>query len=425
MSPDFEERRLAHLAHFQAEKHQFSDETFHKRFEQAVRYVVPFLQNLPVAPQDAVALEIGCGSGSKTCAFAPFFKEYYAIDLNEDYLKTARYRTKKLGLTDNIEILHLEAARLGELLATHKFDCVFLYAVLEHLTVEERLSILPLIWEHLPPHGALYIGETPNRLSPVDYHSSKITYFHHLPLELAELFYQQSDNQSWKKLVEMEETRELGFYRNGQHVSYHEFDRTLMPVDQLRAHIAGDAWDTPMLNMNSIRWFELDNLEDFAGHRTDTMLNHPIDIPPLFARYWIDGILSKTAIDADQRRPDPVALSFARGRGIEERDHPSLRVPCRVLSGAGNEAIYTNPSQSGTHLTFGVDKAVSSGGYRIMDGSGRIVAEGDCALILAAVEDYWNPVAYRTIDVTGTDVSRFRFNAQPGGTLGVTGVLIR
>ena len=49
-------------------------------------------------------------------------------------------------------------ARRGEV------DVFLLYAVLEHLTVAERLAVLRLAREVVKPDGAIVVCETPNRL---------------------------------------------------------------------------------------------------------------------------------------------------------------------------------------------------------------------------------------------------------------------
>jgi hypothetical protein len=71
-------------------------------------------------------------------------------------------------------------------------------------------------WNALPKDGFLYVGAAPNRAAPVDYHSSLMAGFHHLPMELAARKFENSKHESWINRVKSEETLELGFYRNGR-----------------------------------------------------------------------------------------------------------------------------------------------------------------------------------------------------------------
>jgi hypothetical protein len=68
----------------------------------------------------------------------------------------------------------------------------------------------------LPKDGFLYVGAAPNRAAPVDYHSSLMAGFHHLPMELAARKFENSKHESWFNRVKSEESLELGFYRNGR-----------------------------------------------------------------------------------------------------------------------------------------------------------------------------------------------------------------
>jgi hypothetical protein len=71
-------------------------------------------------------------------------------------------------------------------------------------------------WNALPKDGFLYVGAAPNRAAPVDYHSSLMAGFHHLPMELAARKFENSNHESWFNRVKSEESLELGFYRNGR-----------------------------------------------------------------------------------------------------------------------------------------------------------------------------------------------------------------
>ena len=72
-------------------------------------------------------------------------------------------------------------------------DMVLLFAVLEHLTQEERIRYLSFIWhEILRPGGYLIVVDTPNRLSYFDEHTSVMPFFHLLPPYLALRYFDRS-----------------------------------------------------------------------------------------------------------------------------------------------------------------------------------------------------------------------------------------
>ena len=106
----------------------------------------------------------------------------------------------------------------------------------------------------------MYIGEAPNRISPVDFHFTKQP-------ELAQQRIETSAYEGWKKRVQSEETLELGLYRNGQHVGFEEFELSLNTSLESNTHFSqhfiADNWSEPMMNLYPLRWFEPRNLEDF------------------------------------------------------------------------------------------------------------------------------------------------------------------
>jgi predicted SAM-dependent methyltransferase len=331
----------------------YHSEKFKQRFEQARRFVAPLLQQTGRPLSQMRALEVGCGEGPKTCALAPLFQEYVGIDLDADGLAMGQANAEALNIT-NADLRLLEADDLPDILANERFDVIFLYAVLEHLTISERLETLRLCWEALPPEGLLYIGETPNRISPIDYHSSGLPYLNLLPPELAQHFIDRSNHESWRNRVRSEETVELGLYRNGQHVGFEEFDLSIAPPQKLATHLVADNWSEPMMNLYPLRWFETRNLDDF-----DVLCQsgfHEKPLPSMFGRYWIEGILAKTP--PKDRQPAVRFLkpktSFAKG-GQEKRIVPDrLGVPIQRLR--NGEAIEYPIDEHATEVMLGIAK---------------------------------------------------------------------
>jgi 2-polyprenyl-3-methyl-5-hydroxy-6-metoxy-1,4-benzoquinol methylase len=165
-------------------------------------YTMPWIEaGFPLS--DATVLEIGCGSGNSTVPIARRARRVIAWDINSPALDVARARTNFFGL-DNVDFppvlpedwivsatKHLEGVN---------FDFVYLHAVLEHLTIGERITLLAALWEALPVGGAIGIYETPNRLNFFDWHSSFKPFMDWLPPELACLYLGKKTTSTFRPL---------------------------------------------------------------------------------------------------------------------------------------------------------------------------------------------------------------------------------
>jgi len=180
-------------------------------------------------------IEIGCGTGCSTAAFAHFVKHIHAYEISEISVLAAQARMKIMGI-NNVSIIHSNPDNLLETLKLNHYSgvsVVLLFAVLEHMTVQERLKTLKIAWDLLLPDGILIVAETPNRLTYFDHHTSWLPFFHFLPLDLALKYYEKSPRNLFKLAVK--EQLEVGEYgderdtliRWGTAVSYHEFELVL------------------------------------------------------------------------------------------------------------------------------------------------------------------------------------------------------
>lgn len=108
----------------------------------------------------------------------------------------ARSKRESRELHGLDSILAAVAARQGEI------DVFLLYAVLEHLTVSERLAVMRLARELVKPGGAIVVCETPNRLIYFDHHTAQMPFFHLLPDELALACYQRSEREDFRAAID-------------------------------------------------------------------------------------------------------------------------------------------------------------------------------------------------------------------------------
>lgn len=180
-------------------------------------------------------LEIGCGTGSSTVAFAEQGAMVTAIDIDEPILSTAKERCQNKGL--EVEFILLNAAEIKQNLANKTFDLVIFMASLEHMTFEERIQSLRSGYEILPPKGLFCIAGSPNRLHFMDSHTSLIPFFHWLPDELAIQYSVNSSRMEYKvhmaDIIHNNENMEP-FYRWGRGISFHEIELAIKPLQEIR-----------------------------------------------------------------------------------------------------------------------------------------------------------------------------------------------
>lgn len=130
-------------------------------------------------------LDFGCGSGASTVVLARMLPdaEIVGIELFDELLSVARGRVQHYGFSR----IDLRQSPSGTQLpgGLGQFDFVILSAVYEHLLPHERQVILPQVWSLLREGGYLFINQTPNRLFPVELHTTMLPFINYLPSRLA------------------------------------------------------------------------------------------------------------------------------------------------------------------------------------------------------------------------------------------------
>lgn len=262
----------------------------------ADRIWLPWIDRVkPLA--DSVVLEYGCGPGSVSRAVAPRARHHIGLDIDPAYISEAR-RQASGSLQRNSEF-HCHAPE--EIVEAFRgfaghVDIVLLYAVLEHLTVDERLRVLTAAREVARPSGIIVVVELPNRLSPFDHHSTFLPFVTQLPDELALDYARRSARpELWDEVLSArdltlpaadDDRALLAFRRFGRGVSFHEFE--LAWDGRLADHTLASNWEPEVLEHREIHPGEI------ALART--MRERRPDLDPCWSRQWIDTILT----------PDPV-----------------------------------------------------------------------------------------------------------------------
>ena len=130
-------------------------------------------------------LDFGCGCGGSTLCLARMgAASVVGVEPRAEFVAAGRLRARDSGLAGRVIFAHLPDT-------THlpfdagSFDAVVMNAVLEHIPPADRPAHLGEVWRVIAPDGRLFIGETPNRLWPQDYHTTGLWGVPYLPLGLA------------------------------------------------------------------------------------------------------------------------------------------------------------------------------------------------------------------------------------------------
>jgi 2-polyprenyl-3-methyl-5-hydroxy-6-metoxy-1,4-benzoquinol methylase len=276
------------------------------RFEMCCRYLVPWIQRY-VDLQNMNLIEIGCGTGSTTAALALASKSIEGFDIEASIIDAAVRRMEVLNIKNAQLFLHDPQNLLDEIRNRHPaqtVDAIVMFAVLEHQTYEERITTLRSCWDLLRPGGLLIVGDTPNRLTWHDAHTSWLPFFDALPEEVALDYYQRSPRPDFCEAISIARSHSEAEARNtlirwGRGISYHDFEIALGPVENL---VLGDGFDPEPLAYYGVP-LETRMLYTYVKKKE-------LNIPPGFLREPMDLILQK---------PDPTA-PLIRKRSTEELD---------------------------------------------------------------------------------------------------------
>lgn len=210
-----------------------SDLEANNRFKDHRMIEIPWLDSVKPLKNSKI-LEIGCGSGLSTITLAEQGAQVTSIDVNEDYLQVAKKRCEAYGL--NVTFYQINATEVYDKLVGTEFDIIVFWAVLEHMTLEERLSAMKDTFSMLPKGGLWCIIGSPNRIHFFDSHTSGLPFFHWLPDELAIKYLQNSNRKEYtncfQKLTCSQEEM-IHFYRWGRGLSFHEIELALQPISKL------------------------------------------------------------------------------------------------------------------------------------------------------------------------------------------------
>ncbi|MBD3213162.1 MAG: methyltransferase domain-containing protein [Candidatus Lokiarchaeota archaeon] len=181
--------------------------------EEDEEYVAgPLIQLLKTIPKvnfkGKTILDFGCGSGASTIILARRYPEssIVGLDLNKNLLNIAQRRADFYNLK-NIQLICSKKKRSLPL-NIPKYHFAVCNAVIEHLLPSERKVLIENIWDKLDTYGILFISKTPNRLSPIENHTTTLPFINYMPDKIAHYMansFSKNFNsyQSWENLLKL------------------------------------------------------------------------------------------------------------------------------------------------------------------------------------------------------------------------------
>lgn len=300
---DLDDQCSERLSFFRTIAPKVDDQQFHRRHAKALMSLVPFLATAADLSSLRV-LEVGSGHAAKAFALAPFVDEYIGLEIQPNLVEFAEETNRQFNL-ENLHFVVDQAANINAFLDAQDrpFDLILLYAVLEHLTMEEKLELLEACWGHLTAGGLLFIGETPNRMIPIDLHSSHLLYHQQAPKEIWTRTFMDAGNKRWADALSRaikQDKFDLTTWRRGRHLGHQEFDLSMMPVEQLRRHTVADCYSPYIMNL--YRYLSIEYLKlvefGFLSEYEDSAVVVDRNFPSFFSRYFLEALLVKEPLDA-------------------------------------------------------------------------------------------------------------------------------
>lgn len=284
------------------------------RYNQSVRHALPWVNRVFPLRGKSV-LEVGCGTGSSTAAFAQVASAVHTCDVDTRGLETARQRLRLLNI-DNVTIDPVGAPAFFDIASKYRarFDVVLLFAVLEHQTLDERLATLRRSWEMLEPGGILVVIETPNRLVYFDSHTMQQPFWGMIEPQMLlrcrpMLNTPRSAMVMDSILAGPADQHEIALTRWGRGISFHDVDMAIPPAERT---VVADGYEREILDLFAVTYDER-LLQAYIAERR-------LDVSSAFARSVLCFIMKKDGSTgtAPHRNFSPLVGSAAELKSLRD-----------------------------------------------------------------------------------------------------------
>jgi SAM-dependent methyltransferase len=133
---------------------------FHQQYQNAKKYLIPFIAHTMQLNEHTTILDIGCGDGGVMCAFLEMGCKETGIELNENKFAFSKENLSHYLTTEQAHLIKnniYEEQALTDL--KNKFDLIILKDVIEHIPDQERF--IPYLKKFLKPGGRVFFGFPP------------------------------------------------------------------------------------------------------------------------------------------------------------------------------------------------------------------------------------------------------------------------
>lgn len=140
---------------------------------------------LPVMTlEDRKVLDFGSGAGASSICLGRLGASVVGVDVDDQLIRVGRLRSIECLGGERVGFCRIShVPRLP--FADHSFDAVVCSGVVEHLYPRTRKLYVTELWRVVRPGGYLFIHGTPNRVWPIDGHTTGLPLIPWLPLGLA------------------------------------------------------------------------------------------------------------------------------------------------------------------------------------------------------------------------------------------------
>jgi SAM-dependent methyltransferase len=146
------------------------------RLSNFVRYLYPEIRHHCGELSAKRVLDFGCGTGATTVALAIHCSQVVAFDIDQKSIAVCEKRLIEHRLIDKVQLLC--AVDFENLIGkVGIFDFILLNGVVEHIPLSKsglRKKIFQMLFDILDSKGVLYVNKTPNRLWPIDRHTTQL-----------------------------------------------------------------------------------------------------------------------------------------------------------------------------------------------------------------------------------------------------------
>jgi SAM-dependent methyltransferase len=146
------------------------------RLSNFVRYLYPEIRHHCGGLSSQRVLDFGCGTGATTAVLAMHCSQVVAFDIDQRSITVCEKRLIEHHLSDKVRLLWaVDFESMIEDVGT--FDFILLNGVIEHIPLSKiglRKKTLKILFDILNSMGVLYINKTPNRLWPIDRHTTQL-----------------------------------------------------------------------------------------------------------------------------------------------------------------------------------------------------------------------------------------------------------